>query len=131
MGDVDGDSLDDLLIGAYGNDDGGTTAGKAYLLFGSSLGTSADIELSSADYTFTGEAAQDTAGWRVSGAGDVDGDDLDDLLIGANYNDNGGANAGAAYLVLATSLGSTTSMGVWPLPRRLLLPPWVAVAAMA
>jgi hypothetical protein len=29
---VDGDGLDDLLVGAYGNDDRGSAAGKAYLL---------------------------------------------------------------------------------------------------
>ena len=33
-GDVDGDGYHDLLIGAYGNDDGGTDAGAAYLLLG-------------------------------------------------------------------------------------------------
>ena len=36
-GDVDGDGLDDLLMGAYYNNDGGTAAGKAYLMFGSDL----------------------------------------------------------------------------------------------
>ena len=37
-GDVDGDGRDDILIGAYGNDEGGDAAGKSYLILGGSLG---------------------------------------------------------------------------------------------
>ena len=76
---VFGDGLDDLLVGAYDNDDGGT----AYLILGSSLGSTAEIDLSDADYSFVGETSSDFAGCSVSGAGDVDGDGLDDLLVGA------------------------------------------------
>jgi hypothetical protein len=68
---------------------------------GSSPGASPTIDLSSADYSFVGESAYDRAGSSVSRAGDVDGDGLDDLLIGARSNDNGGNNAGKAYLILS------------------------------
>ena len=43
------------------NDDGGTSAGKAYLILGASLGADAEIDLSDADYAFIGEAAADYA----------------------------------------------------------------------
>ncbi len=42
-GDVDGDGRDDLLIGAYWNDETGNSAGKAYLIFGASLGASREV----------------------------------------------------------------------------------------
>ena len=58
-------------------------------------GLSGDITLSSADAKLIGEAAGDWAGWSVSGAGDVDGDGMDDLLVGALDNDEGGSGAGA------------------------------------
>ena len=72
-GDVDGDGLDDLLVGASGNGDGDPAAGKAYLILGASLGTTSEIDLSDADYSFVGEVASDLAGFFVSSAGDVDG----------------------------------------------------------
>jgi hypothetical protein len=103
VGDVDGDGLDDILVGAQGNDDGGSGAGKAYLVLGASLGSDTEVSLSTADWAFVGEAAGDSAS-HVAGAGDVDGDGLDDLLLGAVFNDDGGSDAGKAYLVLAASL---------------------------
>ncbi len=52
MGDVDGDGLADILIGAFGNGDGGSAAGKSYLILGSSLGSTSILDLSLVDYSF-------------------------------------------------------------------------------
>ncbi len=109
-GDVDGDGLDDFLVGALYNNDGGPDAGKAYLVLGASLGADTEIDLSDADYAFIGEAGDDRAGIFLSSAGDVDGDGLDDLLFGAHRNDDGGWDAGKAYLVLGASLGATAEI---------------------
>ena len=104
-GDVDGDGLDDLLIGApdYNQND----PGKTYLIFGSAIAAGGTFGLSLADAVFVGETAADSSGYSVAGAGDVDGDGLDDLLIGAPNNADGGAFAGKSYLFF----GSTVSLG--------------------
>jgi hypothetical protein len=106
-GDVDNDGLADILIGAPGNDDGGSNAGKVYLILGSSLtGTSAH-DLSTASYTFVGEAAGDALGYVVSTAGNIDGDGLADIAFTASGNDDGGSGAGKTYIIFGASLGAT------------------------
>jgi hypothetical protein len=101
-GDVDGDGLDDLIVGAPGSAQAGTNAGAAYLVLGP---VSEGVELNTADARLVGEAAYDGAGGAVAGAGDVDGDGLSDLLVGASTHDAGGSDAGAAYLLLGTTRG--------------------------
>ncbi len=94
-GDVDGDGGDDILIGSYYDDEGGSDAGCAYLLYGPATGS---VSLADAHVKLTGEAASDSVG-AVAGAGDQNQDGLDDLLIGARYDDDNGSNAGALYVV--------------------------------
>jgi hypothetical protein len=64
-----------------------------------------DTDLSAADASFWGEDADDWSGRAVAGAGDVNGDAYDDLLIGAPLDEDGGSNAGQAYLVLGKATG--------------------------
>ena len=92
-GDVDGGGLGDILIGAIGNDDGGTLAGKACLFLGSTLAASSAsaIDLCAAGHAFIGESGDDEAGISVSGAGDVDDDGRSDLAVGAYGNGDGGS----------------------------------------
>ena len=68
----------------------------AYLILGPVSGS---VALATAAVTLLGENSGDAAGVSVSGAGDVDGDGLGDLLIGASDEATGGVYAGAAYLV--------------------------------
>ena len=75
-GDVNGDGYGDVLIGATGNDAGGTSAGRAYVYFGGSLMNS------TADVIMTGAAANDQFGVSVSTTGDVNGDGYSDVAVG-------------------------------------------------
>ena len=105
-GDTNEDGYDDLLIGAFFNDDSAVNAGKAYLVLGlADADWGQDFNLAGADAAFLGESANDYAGYTVADAGDVNGDGLGDFLIGAAYNDEGGSEAGEAYLIL----GRTTA----------------------
>ncbi|HYJ31847.1 MAG TPA: FlgD immunoglobulin-like domain containing protein [Candidatus Binatia bacterium] len=91
-GDVNGDGYADVIVGAPNNDAGGANAGRAYVYYG---GPSADAV---ADLTLTGAAASDFFGLSASGAGDVNRDGFDDVIVGANANDQGGVDAGRAYV---------------------------------
>jgi hypothetical protein len=101
-GDVNGDDNADIIVGAYLNDAAGSDAGAAYLMLGPVSGT---INLAMSDATLVGEHASDQAAYSVSGAGDVNADGHDDMLVGASLNDGDGAEAGAAYLVLGPVTG--------------------------
>lgn len=95
-GDVDGDGFADVLVGAPGNDALGTDAGAAYLLYGPVAG---EVALGSADVVLRGTFAGDEAGYALAGGGDLDGDGLPDLAVGAPSADVSGTTAGLTAIV--------------------------------
>jgi Ca2+-binding RTX toxin-like protein len=107
-GDVNGDGFDDVIIGAFGGDYGGDSAGEAYVIFGKANGL-ANIDLtnltSAQGFIIQGADAYDRAGRSVASAGDVNGDGFDDLIIGAYVGDNGGDRAGEAYVIFGKASG--------------------------
>ncbi|MBD3215299.1 MAG: hypothetical protein GF311_22010 [Candidatus Lokiarchaeota archaeon] len=107
IGDFNNDSYDDIAIGVPYNDEAGTDAGQVYLFFGKSTGWKRDIYLSNADASFIGEAAGDKAGFSVAGAGVVNNDGFDDIIIGAPGNDEGIMNtdAGQVYIIFGDTSG--------------------------
>jgi hypothetical protein len=97
LGDVDGDGFDDILLAAPS---AASYSGEAYLVLGPTTGTHS---LESADGRFHGTDGEEL-GNLIAGAGDVDDDERPDLLLGAPGDDEGGEYAGAAYLILSSSL---------------------------
>ena len=104
--DMDGDLVDDIVVGAPGYDgDGGSSTGAAYTLMGPTSGT---IGLSAADAAWEGPEEGELAGAAVAAAGDVNNDNLPDVLVGAPMASKEGSEVGVAYLLLgpATAGGS-------------------------
>jgi Putative metal-binding motif/FG-GAP repeat len=106
LGDVDNDGYDDVGIGAPDENENGPNSGSAYLFYGPTSGT---LALSEADVVMYGENTDDSAGYAISTAGDLNSDGKADIIVGARDDDYGASDAGAAYLI--TDVGS----GTWTL----------------
>ncbi len=112
-GDVNGDGLDDLIVGAYGADPNGDRSGKSYVVFGKADGTTVELSAIAAGtggFAINGETGGDWSGSSVSGAGDVNGDGLDDLIVGAAYADPNGNHSGTSYVVFGKASGTTVEL---------------------
>jgi hypothetical protein len=119
-GDVNGDGLADLIVGAHGADPNREPTGKSYVVFGKANGSAVNLNEVAAGlggFAIYGEAADDASGLSVSGAGDVNGDGLDDLLVGAQGADPNGPDSGKSYVVFGKADGgrvhlSQVAMGI-------------------
>jgi hypothetical protein len=106
VGDVNGDGLADLLIGAKGADvNGMVDAGRSYVVFGRT--GNANIQLSdvangTGGFVINGEHAGDASGYKVAAAGDLNGDGLADMLISSNAANTAGGT-GRTYVVYGTA----------------------------
>ena len=102
-GDVNGDGIDDLIVGAFGSDANGIASGSSYVVYGRSGGFPSTIALSSIDgsngFRIDGVEASDRSGFAVAGAGDVNGDGIGDVLIGTFDVDPASSNSGHSYVV--------------------------------
>ena len=90
LGDINDAGYDDIIVGAKYGDAGGGTSGEAYVIFGkSSFSDSVDPARlnGSSGFRLDGADGGDQAGFSVSEAGDVNGDGIADLLVGAPYAD--------------------------------------------
>jgi hypothetical protein len=108
VGDVNGDGLDDFIVGSTGFDAGATNnVGKIYLFFGKATGWTKDANLENSDASFLGEQSASSTGSVVAPAGDVNGDGYADFLIGAQTYDRNGDAAfeGKVYLILGKATG--------------------------
>ena len=108
LGDVDGDGVGDLAVGARADDGGGATAGAVWVLFlDAAEAVTGQLRIGAGAGGFTGTlGAGDQFGISLAAMGDVDNNGVPDLVAGAPGDDDGGANRGAAWLLLLEADGS-------------------------
>ena len=115
-GDINGDNIDDIIIGAYLADSGGrTNAGQSYVVFGANSWSDSFIELHALDgsngFKVNGLAQSNFNGSSVSYAGDVNGDNIDDIIVGAAGTDwIGKSEVGASYVIFGAENWSLASI---------------------
>ena len=119
-GDVNGDGYDDLIVSATGVDYAGrANAGAVYIILGRpNLDPTWQIGTSPVNLTFYGAAENDLLGHSV-GSGDVNGDGVDDILIGA---DRANDNNGAVYVFLGSTDINTSTQQIIDLDTQVVLP---------
>ena len=108
LGDLDGDGVQDLAVGASSDDDGGNARGAVWVLFLDADGTvKSHQKISSTEGGFTGVLDDnDFFGRSAAGLGDLDGDGVQDLAVGTEYDDDGGAQRGAVWVLFLNANGT-------------------------
>jgi hypothetical protein len=100
---VNGDGRDDVIVGARGAcNNSRFSSGSSYVIYGRAYSSNLDLASFGAAQGFRidGAAGYDSSGNSVAGAGDVNGDGFDDLVIGANGADNNSrSSSGSAYVI--------------------------------
>jgi hypothetical protein len=109
--DINGDGIDDLLLGAeFADSQGRTDVGEAYVVFGRITGFPPIFKVKrlfpiaggdgTEGFVLQGVDAGDTAGRSACGLGDIDGDGINDFVIGAyKGGPNNSPEAGEGYLL--------------------------------
>ena len=112
-GDFNGDGKADMLVSAYFNDTAGTNAGMTYVVLGKTGNVAVDLEdikNNIGGFAIRGENASDFSGVSVSSGGDINGDGLGDIIIGAIIGGSANANpySGKTYVVFGRSTANAT-----------------------
>ena len=110
IGDLNGDGVNDLAVGAPNDDEGGDNRGAVHIMFMNTDG-SVDSTAEINDSTTNGPSLEDTDrfGNSIANIGDLDGDGVNDLAVGAYLNDETSSNSGAVHIMFMNTDGSVDS----------------------
>jgi hypothetical protein len=103
-GNVNGDSFDDVIVGASSYESSYSTEGRAYIFHGSSSGLS-----TTPDWTVDGNQDYASLGWCVSSAGDLNLDGYSDVIVGVPGFENGEENEGCAHVFCGSDTGLSST----------------------
>ena len=110
LGDLDGDGVPDLAVGAFTDLTGGTRRGAVYVLFMNTDGTAKSSTKIATGYGGGPMLSDfDSFGRSVASLGDLDGDGVADLAVGANGDDTGGRDRGAVHVLMMNIDGTVKS----------------------
>ena len=113
---VNNDGYDDILVGAWLFNNGQSNEGRVFAYYGSASGFSCGggcpvDATSAADWIIEGNQTNTTLGYALSSAGDVNGDDFDDVIVGAYAFDNGQNDEGMAFVYYGSATGLPCGSG--------------------
>ena len=106
IGDLDGDLVTDIAVGAFGDDDGGSDTGAVWILFLNNDGTVKNHQEIN-DISFGGAlGSEDAFGLDVEDLGDLDGDGVTDIAVGAWQSNDKGTDKGAVWILFLNADGT-------------------------
>jgi large repetitive protein len=111
-GDINGDGLADIILGApFKTESGGVNTGHSFVVYGKSSTTQVnltDVGNNIGGFAIIGQGAQDLSGYSVGAAGDINGDGLADLIVGAHGYDAAHSNVltGRSYIIFGSKTGA-------------------------
>jgi len=118
IGDINNDGVEDIAAGAYLDDTGNTDRGAVYIIrLNSDSTVKATSKIASGTANFVTLVDSDRFGASVAGIGDIDNDGVEDIAAGADLDDTGDTNRGAAYIIRIDALGSVPDVRPTPAPK--------------
>ncbi|NWJ20094.1 FG-GAP repeat protein, partial [Marine Group I thaumarchaeote] len=117
IGDLNGDGVNDIAVGARYDDEGGSNRGAIHIMFMNIDGSvDSTVEINSSTTNGPTLTDEDYFGWSVANIGDLNGDGVNDIAVGAVYDDmdendnaSGGNNRGAIHIMFMNIDGSVDS----------------------
>lgn len=111
LGDMNGDGIGDIAVGSRFNDDGGADRGAVWIIFLDEYGRATTYQkISSISGGFSDTLDNgDSFGYSLSAIGDIDNDGNTDLAVGAPFDDDGGSDRGAVWILNLNANGTVKS----------------------
>ncbi|MFC1782774.1 SUMF1/EgtB/PvdO family nonheme iron enzyme [Planctomycetota bacterium] len=108
IGDLDGNGVTDIAVGAVGDDEVGNNRGAIWILFLNSDGTVIGHQkINDLQGGFNGILKDgDEFGVSLANLGDLNGDGVIDIAVGAHSDDDGGDNRGAIWILFLNDDGT-------------------------